>query len=52
MPPPPYFAIDLVAHDLLPRDWTEQVHAASTAPERIVVATPLTPSAGYKLSAA
>ena len=43
---PPYFTLDLVAQDLLPADWLEQVHAGAAAPERVAVTTPGMPLPG------
>lgn len=34
---PPYFALDLTRTGLLPHDWMDQVHAATRAPERLIV---------------
>jgi hypothetical protein len=43
---PPYFALDLTAQGLLPRDWAEQVQAATEAPERTIILTGAAPQPG------
>lgn len=43
---PPYFTLDLTALGLLPRDWAEQVRAATEAPERTNVQSGAEPVPG------